>query len=252
MPDLSNSSFIPKQGPTKKRRGQATRQVYVFTIISYVMIFSTLLAVGGVYFYSEYIERQRDNEIAALDAAINSYSESDMQKVLEFDHRLNQASSRLSNSASIVSVLESLEDAVIETVQIESLEMTRQGDELFDLSAKIKTDSFDSTMFQRGVLQRGKPTIETVVLSDLHRQTVNNEESATKETTVSFLAKITVPLSVVPNLAGASVAEETPQPITITVDDSETPTLNAVEEIKDPGDETVIYEATASINSDDI
>jgi hypothetical protein len=170
MPDLSNNnSFIPKRGPVDKKKNRVTsRPVYVFTLISYILMFATLIAVAGSYFYSKVVDQNLQQEIALLNAEISSFSESDMQKVLDFDSRLIQAADRLNNSVSVASVFDALEAATIDTVQISTLDLVREADDQFVLSAAIATDSFDSTIFQRGVYQRNQ------TISDIEITTLSN------------------------------------------------------------------------------
>ncbi len=207
MPDLSNNnSFIPKRGPVnKKKQGAASRPVYVFTIISYILMFSTLIATGGVYFYGKVVDKQLSNEVAALNTAISSFSESDMQRVLEFDLRLSQAEDRLSHSVSVASVFDALESATIDTVQVASLDLKREKDEQFILAATIETDSFDSTIFQRGVYQRNQ-TISNVAITSLQNGNTSNliDKNNTFDNSIpeiTFIAELNVPLTAVPYVA---------------------------------------------------
>ena len=71
----SSGSFIPKQNPVKRSRKRVSRQVYLFTIISYVSLFAAVIASVGVFFYSSYTDRLLDDEIAALDSEINSFED---------------------------------------------------------------------------------------------------------------------------------------------------------------------------------
>lgn len=218
MADLSNNSFIPKRGPTKRSRGQASRQVYMFTLVSYVLMFATLLAVGGVFLYSKYLDQQLNEEIVLLNTEIDSFSESDMQRVLEFNQRLQQASGRLDKSVSMVSVFEALEAATINTVKLKTLDLEREDDEKFILAAAVETDSFDSTIFQRGVYQRNQ-IIDSVSFSEV--RTVTEEDGEEDGVAVSFSqpfvifkAEIEVPLAAVPYVARE--ANTGSAPITIT------------------------------------
>lgn len=214
MADLSSNSFIPKRGPVKRSRGAASRQVYVFTIISYVLMFATLLATGSVYLYGKYVNKQLDGEVSALNTEINSFSEADMQQVIEFDRRLGQAYDRLDNSVSIVSVFEALEAATIDTVQISTLDIVREKDEKFVLSASIETDSFDSTIFQRGVFKRSQ-TIESVAISGVQATSKNGESSGSDVSSrqlITFTAQLEVPLPYVPYVENVNQA----QSITVT------------------------------------
>ena len=217
MADLSNnSSFIPKRGPAKQRRAAQSRRVYAFTIISYVLMFATLLSVGGVYFYSAYLERQRDVAIEALNAEIQGFDETKMQQVLSFNERLTQAAGRLNNSVSLVSVFEALEAATINTVQIAALGLTREDDDSLLLTATVGTDSFDSTIFQRGVFNRNE-VIESITIADVQLQAEDDEAGgepaagAVETPQVTFTAEIVVPVSAVPYEVGRAEA----QPLTI-------------------------------------
>ena len=214
MVDLSNNSFIPKRGPVKHSRASSSRQVYIFTYISYVIIFATLLAAGGVFLYGKYYDKKLESEVSALNAEINSFSEADMQKVLEFDRRLGQADDRLRNSVSLVSVFSALEEATIDSVRLNSLNLQREEDESFAMTATVETDSFDSAIFQRGVYQRNQ-TVGNVKVADVittSKQSEQGEENST-EPVIQFMANFQVSLSAVPYV-GSELAPEAP--ITIT------------------------------------
>ncbi|MCA9355757.1 hypothetical protein KC865_04425 [Candidatus Kaiserbacteria bacterium] len=205
MPDLSNSnSFIPKQGAVKKRRVSSSRQIYVFTIISYVFLFATLLASGGIYFYHDYIEKQMDAEVIKFNEAISGFNEAEMYRVLEFDSRVKQASARLYNSVSLSSVFAILEATTVDTIKISSLDLTREGDSNFLLKASVETDSLDSTIFQRTVYL-GETIIESVVIDELNNALFAESgadsagsDEVVSDKPVSFTAELKIPLSEVP------------------------------------------------------
>ena len=146
MAENPNSSFIPKRGPVKKRRRSATKQVYVFTIISYVAIFAAVIGSAGVYFYSEYVNSQLAAEVTELNKEMSSFNNVDMQRVKDFDVRLSQAGERLNNSASIIAILNALEGYTVDTITFLSLSLKRAEDTEFALNVDMKTDSFDSTI----------------------------------------------------------------------------------------------------------
>lgn len=202
MPSSSDNSFIPKRGPVKRQQSGSSRQVYIFTYISYVLMFSTLLATGGVFLYGQYIDRQLDAEISSLNSEIGSFSGEDLARVTEFDLRLQQASYRLDNSVSVASVFEALQSATIDTVQIEKLNLTRDNDEKFVLTASILTDSFDSTIFQRGVFGRSDIISDEVVIESVNTDTQSNQDGegtvVSSRPVVNFSAVLEVPLENVP------------------------------------------------------
>lgn len=200
MTDLSNSSFIPKQGPVKKRRRSASRKVYIFTMFCYVAFFATLLGSAGVYFYGDLVDKQLEDEVVALNSEIGSFSQVNMQRVQEFDLRLQQATDRLNKTASLVSIFNSLEAATIDTVSLNSLAVERIADSHFKMAVNMDTDSFDSTIFQREVYMDsdsvGAISIESLTSTGLGGSVSDGGDNVIPE--VTFIAEIEIPLDSVP------------------------------------------------------
>ena len=197
MPNSPSSSFIPKQGPAKHSRQVVSRQIHLFTVLSYVLFFATLAGSVGVFLYHKYTSSQLDAEVTALSGEIGSFSDVKMEQVRAFNMRLNQTADRIGNSVSAVAVLESIEDATVQSVNIDSLEMKRDGDETFVVTAEITTDSFDSSLFQRGVYERS-PIVESVLIDDLGLAEDGETDSDALNKQVSFKAELHVPLNGVP------------------------------------------------------
>ncbi len=197
MPNSPSSSFIPKQGPAKRSRQVVSRQVHLFTVMSYVLFFASLTGSIAVFIYSKHIENQLDSEVEALSGEIGSFSDVKMEQVRSFNMRLQQAADRIGNSVSSVAVLESIEDATVQTVSIEKLRMERVADESFVVTAEINTDNFDSSLFQRGVYERS-PVVESVLIEDLSLAREADTEGGTTNSGVSFKAELRIPLKGVP------------------------------------------------------
>ncbi len=197
MPNTpSSSSFIPRQGPAKRSRQVVSRQVHLFTVLSYVLFFGALAASLGVFLYERHTETQLRGEVVALDTAIANFSLEKMEQVKAFNARLIQAEDRITNSVSAVSIFESLEGSTAQAVSLESLTLKRSGDEKFLLTAEVNTDTFDSTLFQRGLYERN-PIIETVSFTDVSLGESDSEED-TPRSGVSFKAELEVPVAAVP------------------------------------------------------
>lgn len=217
MVDPSNNSFIPKRGATKQKRTNASKRIYLFALTSYILMFASLLSAGGIYLYDKYyVHAEFDKAVTNLHNSINSFSEANLQQVIDFDLRLQQANNRLSNSVSVPSILAALENATIDTVKINDLDISRVGDEKFTLKASIETDSFDSTIFQRDVYGRSediaKATIPSVNIVDS-----KDELDSPDRKTLTFVAELDVPLSVVPfipsnEVVGLSDTESVSEP----------------------------------------
>jgi hypothetical protein len=184
-----------------------TRHIYVFTLISYVLLFATLIAVGGVFLYKNLVDTQLEQSIIALSSEISSFSVADMERVQSFEHRLRQAEDRLENSVSNLSILRAIEEATIDLVQFESFDMERVGDERYNLDASVVTNSFDSAIFQRGVFRRNQ-IVEGIAISDLTTVDVQADDQgspidqpSSDFSLISFTASLEVPISQVPYTA---------------------------------------------------
>ncbi|MFT7644723.1 MAG: hypothetical protein ACI9BF_000378 [Candidatus Paceibacteria bacterium] len=242
MEDPSKSSFIPKRDPAgKKKRNGPVRHIYLFTIIGYILVFATLLSSGGVYIYGSYVDGQLNTEIVALDSEIKTFSKADMQKVIDFDSRLTQASDIMKKGVSFISVLESLEAATINTVKIISLNAERdEDDNKYIVVAKIETDSFDSAMFQRDVYKHQKPIVESVKVSDLATIEITSLEEAIArkvelgELIVTFVTELGVPLSSIPHTPNK---ESIQQPVVIS--EEITPVSEAEVDALDTNEENI-------------
>lgn len=204
MPGSSNnsSSFIPKRGPSRNRKPRNKKQLFIFTILTYSFLFAALLAAGATFLYKNYLNTQLETQVAALKVASQTFSTVDLARVREFDVALKRATERLDNSASIVAILDGLDDVTVQPVQIESLQIERQGDQSFSLEGEIITSSFDAAMFQRKIYNLNSKLFSSFTLQEV---TLSNEIAAAGEGSdpataledeqrVTFSVALTVPL----------------------------------------------------------
>jgi hypothetical protein len=225
MEGSSNSSFIPKRNPNKPRR-MVGRQVYLFTVISYVVFVATIITSIGVFIYQRYVEAQMAKEVEQFNTEIGRFNEADMEKVKDFDLRLTKASSRLEHNVSLGSIFTALEQAAVQTVQMKSLNLKRSGDQGFELTALLETDNFDSSIFQREMYeQNGLIRSVNITDIDIHGVEVgaDGEQSIAKR--VSLSAVLGVPISSVayqPNPASIPIFDDIPvaEAATSTVDEN--------------------------------
>jgi hypothetical protein len=212
MPGSSNSSsFIPKRGTKKHTRRLRNVNIYILTIVSYVLFFAALGASAFVYFYEQNYANKLNEEIAQMSVAVSDFKEADMQRVQEFDARLRQANNRLENSASVVGVLSAIESATIDTVRFNSLSIEREFDTNYIVEADIDTDSFDSAIFQRDVIA-GFEAVEEIEVGDVSLMQSANQSGQTLAQSLSLRALLSVPLSAVPYEAEATPRVAPPTP----------------------------------------
>lgn len=177
MPGSSNTSFIPKRNPSGGDRRNSRRQVYVGTFVVQILFIASLLATAGVFVYEYRLNKALDAEIVALNSAIGTFNEAEMQRVQATDLRLTQANTRLAYSAAITTLLEAIEASVADSVQITELAIERVSDDSFEVAAQIKTSSFDSVIFQRTVLDDSR-TLAFAEIKDLVLENVPPDNGA--------------------------------------------------------------------------
>lgn len=166
MPGSSNTSFIPKRNPAQKERQGAKRQVFVGTFIIRILFFAALLAAAGVFIYEMQLQKKLDAEIVTLAGAIGTFNEAEMQRVLDTNARLNQAKMRFSHTVSVSSLLRALERSTVGSVQVIQLGLERLDDSSYEVLADMKTETFDSVLFQRSILE-DSDTFVVSQISDL-------------------------------------------------------------------------------------
>ena len=209
MAESSNSSFIPKRGSGKIKRRRISGQVYFFTTFSYVLMFATVLSAGGVFAYTNHLEGQLEAEIEALNSEISTFDDSNMQSLIDFDARLSQAADRLNNNVSMDYFFSALEVATVDTAQIETMKILREGDEHLQVTAQVLTNSFDSTIFQKDIYKEmdivSKNNILDVNTSNLAAARTG-EGSSEDFSRISFNVELSVPLSAIPYRPPATTA----------------------------------------------
>jgi len=182
--------------------------VYVLSVVSYIIFFSSLAAAAGVFFYGGYIQSQFEQEVLAMNNEVSSFNEADMQRVIDFDSRLRKAHERVQKSVSVASVFDALEAATVQSVRFESFSLERDSDKSFTIEARIETDTFDSTLFQRGIFDRNE-VVEVVEVDDLVIDDVTTESGLVFKS-VSFTANLAIPLTAVPYKPTGSTAGAAP------------------------------------------
>ena len=209
MTEPLNTSFIPKRNPNTPTRRTSTQRVFIGTLLIQIFFFSVLLACLGVFVYEKKLNRDLEAEVAGLNEVIKSFNEDKMKEVISVDNRINQVKARLDNTVSISAIFSALESATVQSVQIGSLKLERDDDSTISLEAEMKTDSFDSIMFQRGVLERDEKltvtNISELKISNPQAKVSESDKSAKrteekdKEFNVKFKAELAINPKYVPH-----------------------------------------------------
>lgn len=194
------ASFIPKRNPIKKSKHTTPRPVFVGTIIIRVIFFSVLMAALAVFTYQKKLENTLDSEIISFNNAIASFDERSLENILEIDNRIYQAKNRLDHTVSVASIFEAMELATVQSIQINDLELVRSDDDNILVTTNMKTDSFDTVLFQRSVLESSDK------LSVLNVDELSISKDEFQNPNLTFSAELSVDTELVPHAPAGSVS----------------------------------------------
>lgn len=110
------TSFIPKK-PMMQERAIPARSVGFFTIISIFVLFTVLLATGGLYFYKGILKRNITQMENDLNLAKNRFEPSKITELQMLDKRLRASSEILSRHIAITPVFQALSAITMKTIR---------------------------------------------------------------------------------------------------------------------------------------
>ncbi len=241
MTEPLNTSFIPKRNSNTPTRRSSTQRVFIGTLLIQIFFFSVLLACLGVFVYEKKLNRDLETEVVSLNEAIKSFDEEKMKEVVSIDSRIGQVSARLQNTVSISAIFAAMESATIESMQINSLKLKREDDSTISMEAEMRTDSFDSVMFQRGVFERDEKlavtSIKELKISNPQARNAEVEKSGKKtevnektdEFNVKFVAELGINPESVPHIPASVHNSATDSSITSTSNESVQTSVDATD-----------------------
>ncbi|MFA6257285.1 MAG: hypothetical protein WCT29_02060 [Candidatus Paceibacterota bacterium] len=113
------TSFIPKK-PIIKQRAEASRPVNPLLVIALFILFTVLVASGGLYFYTQLKGKNLENMKTSLGIAQTRFEPTKLAELQVLDKRLLAANKVLSQHIAVTPIFEALEDITMKTVRFTS------------------------------------------------------------------------------------------------------------------------------------
>ena len=110
------TSFIPKK-PIVEERAVPGRSVGIFTVVSIFILFTVILATGGLYLYKANLVKNIAKMENDLNLAKNRFEPSKITELQLLDKRLRASSEILSRHIAITPVFQALQDITMKTVR---------------------------------------------------------------------------------------------------------------------------------------
>lgn len=116
MEQQFQTSFIPKK-PLTEEPVARTRPVSLFTFITTILFFASLLIGGGVYFYKTYLTKQATELEKSLVTARASFEPKLVSDLSRLDKRINTGNELLSMHVTVSPIFELFQDITIKTIR---------------------------------------------------------------------------------------------------------------------------------------
>lgn len=246
MPD-QNSSFIPKSGVKTVKRSQGTKQIYLLAYISYIVFFSTLFAVIGVYIYGATIDRSLENTKAQMVAERQRFAVSDIENIKQLDQRLSTAQRLLSESTAPSRIFPDIESIVASNIRFSGMKYELLVNNQFKIELSGEAEEFNEIVSQKLLLKNSPLLAEAEVVE--YDYSVSGEEGSANrgDAVLSFVFSDTRDISSIAYVPPAVVEETATTTENVVIMDSvsaevadDTAVIEESAEVIDLGDESLI------------
>lgn len=178
MAEASGTSFIPKNA-NRVRKPRTSKRIYIFSYVSYVFFFGTLLAVIGVYVLSVQTGRALEASKQELARERETFDQGDIAAVRDLEKRIVTAEKLLNESAAPSTLFSSLESIVADPVRFASVAYERLPGNEFTITFDVAADAFDPILFEQELLKTVPALAEAEVVDYRYGQaSEETEESA--------------------------------------------------------------------------
>lgn len=172
MESQIKSSFIPqdvgKQSrPTRVKTGSGSDLLMLGAII---LLIASLTLAGGVFLYSKYLNNSISVKQGSIDRARAAIDPGLIEELSRLDNRMDASGALLAQHLSLSAVFALLEQITLESVQLNELSITTDGNNTIALQLDGEAESVNSIALQSDLY--GKSGIITSpIFSDITRKT---------------------------------------------------------------------------------
>lgn len=157
------TSFIPKK-PILKESAIYARPTSIFLIISLFVLFTVLLATGGLYFYKGITVKKITDLENTLNLAKNRFEPSKITELQVLDKRLLASSEILSEHTTIIPIFNALEQITMKSVRFTDFSYDLGTDNKAIVSVKMSgvAIGYRSIALQSDLFAKNKNLIDPI------------------------------------------------------------------------------------------
>ena len=218
MPE-QGASFIPKSGAKTVQRNRGTRRLYLLAYISYIVFFSTLFVVVGIYLYAATVNRSLTSLKEQLSVEQQRFAVSDIEQVKTFDKRMSEATRLLEESSAPSRIFSDIESIVASNIYFSSMTYGQLPNRQFEIELVGRATNFNQLINQEDLLENSQ-LLKDATITAYDYGLGGGEEELSGTASLSFTFADTRDLSVIsyqPNVNESTVVV-TPPSATTTVE----------------------------------
>jgi hypothetical protein len=166
------TSFIPKK-PIIEKRATSSRPVGIFTIISFLIFFSILVASAGLYLYKGIITKKISSMKTSLELSKHKFEDTKISQLQLLDRRLRGSTDILSKHISVVPIFKVLESVTMKNIRYTKFSYTVNTEKETKINVKLsgQADGYRPIALQSDLFTtKGKslidPVFSNLVLND--------------------------------------------------------------------------------------
>lgn len=204
------TSFIPKSGVKTVQRTKGTRRIYVLAYISYIVFFSTLFSVIGVYVYGAIVSRDLSSLREQLVAEKTRFSLDDIDSIEQLHQRLSAAKELLDYSSAPSRIFDDVESIVASNIYFSGMHYQHLPNNKFQIDLIGQADNFTEIISQRNLLDSSSLLQNAKVVE--YDYSIGEEENANNLlglATLSFVFRDTRDISSIAYLSEQDSSIET-------------------------------------------
>ncbi|KKU49726.1 MAG: hypothetical protein UX71_C0007G0011 [Parcubacteria group bacterium GW2011_GWA1_47_10] len=157
------TSFIPKK-PIIKERAVSSRPVGPLVIISLFILFTVLVATGGLYFYKKLTAKNIESMKENLKLAQNRFEPSKITELQTLDKRLRAGNEILSAHVAVTPIFAELGKITMKTVRFLAFSYTRGEERNAPVKVEMKGQAvgYRSVALQSDLFTKNKNFIDPI------------------------------------------------------------------------------------------
>jgi hypothetical protein len=157
------TSFIPKK-PIIKENVVVARPVGILLIASLFILFTVLIATGGLYFYKGIVTKNITDMESQLDLAKNRFEPSKITELQVLDKRLRASSEILAKHITVTPIFNALEQITMKTIRFTKFNYELATDKNTTVNIKMSGQAigYRSVALQSDLFGKNKNIIDPV------------------------------------------------------------------------------------------